>query len=168
LGAYRLQLRPGEKVLVDIRPHWSYLSGPLALAAAAIAAGVALDLGIPHTSVALHWVEGLAVAVPCLWLAVRVARWWTSSLVLTSVRLVEQWGVLTPEHAETPLTQVVSVTAVQTLLRRILGTGQAELEPRGENQVRQTYDVRKPVILQRVITRRLEPYADEDVGFGRP
>ena len=28
--------------------------------------GVALDVGFPHTSVALHWIEGLVVAVPCL------------------------------------------------------------------------------------------------------
>jgi hypothetical protein len=166
LAVHRLQLLADEKVLVDIRPHWSYLSGPLVVAAVTIGVGVALDVGYPHTSVALHWVEGLVVAVPCLWLAVRTARWWTTSLVLTTLRLVEIWGVASARHSEIPLESVEAVTAVQSLGRRILGTGRLELEIRGERRLRRVDDVRKPVILQRVITRRLRPYAEgsDDIG----
>ena len=168
MAVHRLQLLADEKVLVDIRPHWSYLSGPLAVAAITIGIGVTLDIAYPHTSVALHWVEGLVVAVPCLWLAVRTARWWTTSLILTSIRLVELRGVASTRHAETPLDSVVSVTAVQSLGRRILGTGRLDLEIRGERRLRRIDDVRKPVILQRVITRRLRPYSEsqEDLGLG--
>jgi uncharacterized membrane protein YdbT with pleckstrin-like domain len=168
LAVHRLQLLADEKVLVDIRPHWSYLSGPLAVAAVTIGIGVTLDIAYPHTSVALHWVEGLVVAVPCLWLAVRTARWWTTSLILTSIRLVELQGVASTRHSETPLDSVVSVTAVQSLGRRILGTGRLDLEIRGERRLRSIDDVRKPVILQRVITRRLRPYTEsqDDLGFG--
>ena len=166
MAGHRLQLLADEKVLVDIRPHWSYLSGPLVVAAVTIAVGVALDIGYPHTSVAVHWVEGLVVAVPCLWLAVRTARWWTTSLILTTLRLVEMWGVASAQHSETPLDSVVAVTAVQSLGRRVLGTGCLELEIRGERRVRRIDDVRKPVILQRIITRRLRPYAEGPDDFG--
>jgi len=166
LAVDRLQLRPGEQVLVDIRPHWSYLSGPLAVAAVTIGLGVALDVGFPHTTVVLHWIEGLVVAVPCLWLAVRTARWWRTSLILTSDRLVEQWGVSSPRHAETPLASVVSVTAVQPLLRRMVGTGCLELELLGEDRVRRIDDVRKPAVLRRIISRRLGPVPGADPGVG--
>jgi uncharacterized membrane protein YdbT with pleckstrin-like domain len=155
LAVDRLQLRPGEQVLVHIRPHWSYLSGPLAVAAVTIGLGVALDVGFPHATVVLHRIEGLVVAVPCLWLAVRTARWWTTSLILTSDRLVEQWGVSSPRQAETLLADMASVTAVQSLLRRMVGTGRLELELLGDDRVRRIDDVRKPAILQRIITRRL-------------
>jgi uncharacterized membrane protein YdbT with pleckstrin-like domain len=160
LAVHRLQLLPDERILVDIRPHWSYLSAPLAVATVVIGLGVALDVGFPHTSVTVHWIEGLVVAVPCLWLAARTARWWTTSLVVTSVRLVEKWGVMSPRYAETPLAHVVSVLAVQSLVRRIFGTGRLELEIRGEGHVRRIDDVRKPMILQRIITRRLQPYGE--------
>ena len=168
MAVHRLQLLPDERVLVDIRPHWTYLSGPLAVATLVIGIGVALDVAFPNASVTVHWIEGLVVAVPCLWLAARTARWWTSSLVLTSVRLVEQWGVLSPRYAETPLAYVVSVLAVQSLVRRILGTGHLELEIRGESRVRRIDDVRRPVILQRIITRRLAPYGEDqdELGYG--
>jgi uncharacterized membrane protein YdbT with pleckstrin-like domain len=156
LAAHRLQLPPGEKVLVDIRPHWSFLSAPLAVSLAAIAIGVALDIGIPHTSVTLHWVEGLAVAVPCAWLAVRVVRWRTTGLMVTSQRIVERWGVVSRRQAETRLDQIATVTVIRSLLRQIVGTGRLELETWDE-EVRWIHDVRKPVILQRVINRRLGP-----------
>jgi hypothetical protein len=157
LAAHRLQLQPGEEVLIDIRPHWSYLSGPLVVSLVVIGIGVALDVGLPHTSVALHWVEGLVVAVPCLWLATRVVRWRTTSLVLTSFRIIEQWGMLSWQQSETGLSEIQSVTAVQSLGRRLIGTGQLELEIHGFDELRVIDDVRKPVILRRVINRRLRP-----------
>jgi len=166
LADHRLQLLPGENVLFDIRPHWSFLSGPLVASVIAIAVGVALDIGIPHTSIALHWVEGLVVAVPCGWLAVRVVRWRTTRLVLTSLRLTELWGVLTRRQAETALADIRAVTVVQALGRRVIGTGRLELEIRGDDHVRWIDDVRKPMIVQRVIHRRLQPYPDRGVAFG--
>jgi hypothetical protein len=163
LAVDRLQLRPGEQVLVRIRPHWSYLSGPLVVATVTIGLGVALDVGFPHATVALHWIEGLVVAVPCLWLAVRTARWWTTSLILTSDRLVELRGM---RQAETPLASVVSVTSVQPLVRRMVGTGRLELELVGEDRVRRIDDVRKPAVLRRIIARRLRPVPDPGGGAG--
>jgi uncharacterized membrane protein YdbT with pleckstrin-like domain len=158
LAVRQLGLLPHEEVLVDIRPHWTYLSGPLAVALVFVAVGVTLDVVFPHSSVALHWVEGLVVAVPCAWLAVRAVRWWTNRLILTSFRLIEQSGVLSRRTAATPLADIASVVVVRSLVRRILGTGRLELELVGEGGIRWIDDVHKPVILQRVITRRLRPY----------
>jgi uncharacterized membrane protein YdbT with pleckstrin-like domain len=166
LAVSRLQLLPGENLLVEVRPHWSFLTGPLAVSAVAIAIGVALDVGIPHTSVALHWVEGLVVAVPCLWLAARVVRWRSTRVVLTSMRIIERWGILSRQEAETMLAHVASVTVVQTMLGRIIGSGRIELEVRGDDQLRWLADVRKPAVVRRVIHRRLQPYADPGPTFG--
>lgn len=144
-------------MLIDIRPHWSCLSGPLVVSCIVIGIGVALDVGVPHTSVPVHWVEGLIVAVPCLWLAARVVQWRTTRLVLTSARIVEQWGVLRRRQAETRLGEIESVTAVQSIGRRIVGTGQLELKIRGFDELRVIDDVRKPMIFRRVVNRRLGP-----------
>jgi uncharacterized membrane protein YdbT with pleckstrin-like domain len=153
---------------VELRPHWSFLTGPLVISIATIAVGVTLDIAVPHTSVALHWVEGVVVAVPCLWLAARVARWRTTNLVLTNQRLVEWRGVLSPRQGETMLSDLASVAVVQSLARRIVGTGRLELELRENSEIRWIDDVRKPVIVQRVIHRRLEPYAEPPFAQGSP
>jgi hypothetical protein len=166
LAVNRLQLLPEERVLVDIRPHWLFLSGPLALSLLTIGLGIALDVAYPHTTVVVHWIEGLVVAVPCIWLAARVVRWWTTSLVLTSTRLIEQWGTLTRQYSELPLADVASVSVVRSLPRRMVGTGRLELIIRSEGKVHWIDDVRKPVVLQRVINRRLLPEGGVHPGGG--
>ena len=166
MAVHRLQLLPTEEVLVDIKPHWSFLTGPLVVSIVALGIGVALDVGLPHTSVGMHWVEGVVVAVPGLWLAVRVVRWQTTSLVLTSFRIVECWGTLYRRQWEVRLSQIEAVTVIQSLFRRVVGTGQLEVVIWPEGEIRWIDDVRKPVVLQRVITRRLRPYGDP--GFDTP
>jgi hypothetical protein len=166
LAVHRLQLLPTEEVLVDIKPHWSFLTGPLVVSIVALGIGVALDVGLPQTSVGMHWVEGVVVAVPGLWLAVRVVRWQTTSLVLTSFRLIECWGTLSRRQWEVRLSRIEGVTVVQSLLRRVIGTGRLEVVTWPEGEIRWIDDVRKPVVLQRVITRRLRP--QDDPGFDAP
>jgi hypothetical protein len=148
---------PGEEILVDIRPHWSFLTGPLLISLAVVAVGVTLDVTIPHTSVALHWVEGAVVAVPCLWLAVRFVRWRRSWLLLTSLRLVDQWGAATGNRMEIPLDSIERVSVVQSFLRRVVGTGSIDVAVWGQGVLHRIEDVRKPTVLARVITRRLGP-----------
>jgi hypothetical protein len=161
LAVRRLSLHPTEEVLVDIAPHWSFLAGPLVAAVAAIAVGITLDVGIPHTSVDLHWAEGVVVAVPCLWLAARVVRWRRTRLVLTSARIVVCWGAVSRPRFEVGLSEIARADVVQSLFRRLVDTGRVELVLWEDGEVHEIDDVRKPLVLQRVITRRLRPPQDQ-------
>jgi uncharacterized membrane protein YdbT with pleckstrin-like domain len=142
---------------VQMRPHWSALSAPLLVSLAAVALGVALDVVFPRTTSTVHWIEGVVVTVPCLWLAVRATRWWYSSLILTPARLIQRWGVVVRGQGEVPLAQIEEVTAIQSVVRHLFGTGRLELVIRGESGVRWIDDVRKPDVVERVIARRLAP-----------
>ena len=153
----RPALLPGEEELVDIRPHWVFLSGPLLAALIAVSVGVALDVTVPHTSVAVHWVEGAVVALPCLWLAARVVRWRRCWLMLTSERLVDQWGAASGSQVDIPLDSIERVTAVQSPLRRLVGTGAIDVAVWGQGVLHRVEDARKPAVLVRIITRRLGP-----------
>jgi membrane protein YdbS with pleckstrin-like domain len=164
----RPPLLPAEEVLVDIRPHWTFLTAPLLTALAAVAVGVALDVGIPHTSVTLHWVEGAFVAVPCLWLAGRFVRWRRAWLLVTSFRLVDQWGAATGNQVDIPLDSIERVRVVQGPVRRVLGTGSIDVCVWGEGVLHRIEDARKPVILARVITRRLGPPPGESTDDPAP
>ena len=142
---------------MDIAPHWSFLAGPLAAALVAIAIGIALDVGIPHTSVDLHWVEGVVVALPYIWLAGRVIRWRRTRFVLTTARIVVCWGAVSRPRFEVGLAEIARADVVQSLLRRLVDTGRLELVLWENGEVRWIDDVRKPLVLQRVISRRLRP-----------
>jgi uncharacterized membrane protein YdbT with pleckstrin-like domain len=149
----------GEEILVDIKPHWMYLIGPLATAVAVVGLAVALEVGFPHTSVGWHRVEAIAAIIPCVWLILRFIRWRMTSLVVTSFRIVERFGVASSRTHEIWLSNVEAVDARQSLFRRLLGTGELEVTLYGEADIPVFRDVRKPVILQRVIARRLTPRA---------
>ncbi|HEY1988808.1 MAG TPA: PH domain-containing protein [Acidimicrobiales bacterium] len=147
----------GEEILVDIKPHWMYLIGPLLTAMAVVGLAVGLEVGFPHTSVGWHRVETVVAIIPCLWLVLRFIRWRMTSLVLTSFRLVERHGVASTRTTEIWLSNVAEVEATQSLFRRMLGTGELEVTLYGDDDIRIFRDVRKPVILRRVIARRLTP-----------
>ncbi len=153
--AARPPLLTGEQVLVDIRPHWVFLSAPLLAALVAVAVGITLDVAIPHTSVSLHWVEGAMVAIPGTWLAVRFVRWRRCWLMLTTDRLVDQWGAAPGNHVDIPLDSIERVTAVQSPVRRLVGTGAVDVVVWGQGVLHRVEDARHPTVLVRIISRRL-------------
>ncbi len=163
----RPPLLPAEQVLVDIRPHWTYLTGPLLAALATVALGVFLDVAVPHTSVTLHWVEGAVVAVPCAWLAVRFVRWRRSWLMVTSYRIVDQWGAASGNQVDIPLDSIDRLVVDQSVVRRILGTGSIDVVVWDQGVLHRIEDARKPAVLARIVTRRLPPPpGPEDPAWG--
>ena len=157
MATRRPPLFSGEEVLVDVRPHWTFLTGPLVISLVAVGLGIALDVAIPHTSVTLHWVEGIAVAVPCTWLAVRFVRWRRSWLLVTSYRIIDQWGAARGNQIDIPLDSIERVVVDQGLIRRLFGTGAIDVVVWDEGVLHRIEDARKPAILARIITRRLVP-----------
>ena len=157
----RPPLLPGEEILVDIRPHWVFLSAPLAVAMVAVAIGITLDVAYPHTSVDVHWIEGIVVAIPCAWLAARFVRWRRCWLMVTSARLVDQWGAASNNLIDIPLESIERVTTVQSPLRRLVGTGAIDVAVWGQGVLHRVEDTRKPAVLVRIITRRLGPPPEE-------
>ena len=105
--------------------------------------------------------KGVVVAVPCLWLAARVVRWRTDPVWCSPPSGSSSAGGRCRGRASrsgSPRSRRSDV--VQSLLRRLVGTGRLELVLWEDGEVRRIDDVRKPVVLQRVITRRLRPPPD--------
>lgn len=141
--------------MVDVHPHWLFLSGPAVATVVVVAAAVGVELGVPHEPSALHWVEGVVAAVPLCWLAARVVRWRLRRLLVTSQRILELRGVGQQRPAEVGLAEVERVDAVASLPRRLVGAGSLVLVLWGDDVVRVLEDVRRPDVLARIIARRL-------------
>ncbi len=157
MAPFRLLLRPDEEVLVDIRPHWSFLWGPLVVALVAVGLAIALDVSLPDTRISVHWAEGIVAAAGSVWLVVRFARWRRTGVVLTTERLIDQWGAGRRNRVEIPYDAIEQVVVDQGLLRSLAGTGTIEVLVWGEGPLHRIEDARKPVVLARIITRRLGP-----------
>jgi len=152
----RDQLDAEEDVLVDLRPHWAYLSGPVALSLAAVAAALIVQNQYPNAPQFVQIVLAVMVGLPVLWLIARVAKWLSTSLVVTDRRLIFRSGVFGRRVVQLRLQRIVDIHCNQSLLERVVGTGRLVVEVEGEEGALTVEDVRRPRALQRVLTRQLD------------
>lgn len=150
----RRLLFEGEDVVLDLRPHWWFFAGPtglLVLTLVALIATAASDLG--------EWATILSAGVvlaSLVWFAGRYLRWATTNFVLTSDRLIFRSGVVAKRGIEIPLERINTVFSHQTILERMLRTGDLVVESGGE-QGRETFsEIPKPPDVQNEIHRQID------------
>lgn len=144
-------LNPGERVELDLRPHWKFLAPAASLVALLVAAAVfCMVAGAPR------WAEVALVAallVALGWLAGRWLRWVTSSFVVTTQRLVVRRGVLGRTAREIPLDRLTDVTCRQSLFDRLVGCGDVLVESPGRDSPIVFADLPRPLAVQGLISR---------------
>jgi len=156
MGFPQKLLNPGEEVVVDVRPHWKYLFGPVLAVVMALAGSVAaLVAQVPH------WAELVlaGILVLCLlWLAGRYARWATTTFVVTSERLVLRKGVLRRSGREILIDRLTDISCNQTLTDRILRCGDVLLESPGRDSPEVFPDLPRPMVIQNEIYRLIQQH----------
>lgn len=130
-------LNEDEEVIHELRPHWTYLAGPAAGLAGSLvlAAVVAVKFEVDWITTLL-----LLVALAALgWVVARWAKWFTTTFVITTDRLIHRHGVFTKHGKEIPLERLNDVSFKKTLVQRIVGAGDLVVESAGE-QGQQIFD----------------------------
>ena len=151
-------LNEGEEVVLDLRPHWSFFSGPVvALVAALILAVVARNLpdGVVLALLAI-------AAIALVWCGARYARWATTNFVVTSDRLIHRYGVFAKRGQEIPLERLNDVSFHRTFLQRIIGAGNLLIESGGERGQQPFDHIAHPERVQNVIHKEIEAAQSRD------
>lgn len=150
----RKLLNADEEVVLDLRPHWRFFFGPallLLLIVVALVASAVTDLP--------EWVQ-LALAALTLvtlgWFAGRYARWASTSFVVTSDRLISRSGVFAKRGIEIPLENVQTVFFSQSIVERLLRSGDLVIESGGERGRQRFGDIGQPSRVQNEIHRQIE------------
>jgi uncharacterized membrane protein YdbT with pleckstrin-like domain len=154
----RKYLNEGEEVILDLRPHWFYLAGPVT----ALVAALVLALIVRDRS---QWIlfPVLALAVVALfWFLGRYAKWITTNFALTSDRLIYRSGVASRQGREIPLERLNDVSFHQSLLQRMLGAGDLLIESGGERGQEQFGSFAHPQDIQNEVHRAIEAAAARD------
>lgn len=120
----------GERVVLNLRPHWKAMIWPVTVLVLAVAAVIASFVML--SVVAGYVVAGLAVIVVAWltfwpWLV-----WRTTHYVLTNERVLLQTGVFSRERRDIPLSRVNDHSMSQKFIERILGCGTLTIESAGE------------------------------------
>jgi uncharacterized membrane protein YdbT with pleckstrin-like domain len=142
-----------EKLVVDIRPHWIALAGPVLLTIVIVVGEFLAWTNIPDDWPSWAKWGVLAVGI-VLFLAYAVRgflAWVTSHFVVTSDRLIHRSGWLAKRSMEIPLERVNDVSFHQTVFERVVGAGDLVIESGGEYGQNFFRDIRKPEEVQKTI-----------------
>ncbi|MDA8045408.1 MAG: PH domain-containing protein [Actinomycetota bacterium] len=148
------RLVEGENVVVDVRPHWWYLAGPVAILALVIAGAVtALVEGAPTW---VDWVVVGVLALAALWLVVRYLHWVTTRLIVTSTRIIERRGILGRAGREIPLSALTDIGYHQSIFERIIGAGDVVIESAGRDGQELFPDLPHPAAIHNEIYAQMQ------------
>jgi membrane protein YdbS with pleckstrin-like domain len=158
-----------EKVVLDLRPHWSLLIPPLLVGALAILGASLLYGLIPGSPVQQPLrlaVLGLGLGVLALWVLPRLVRWATTRFVLTSERLIYRRGLLARHAREIPIERLNDVTVSQSLWERLMGYGDVLVQAVGEPGRLPVHDLPHPRRVQDAISRAAASGPSEPAAVG--
>lgn len=152
-------LNDNETVSVDLHPHWWFLAGPVVAMTFAIGAAVAtLIVTEPGSTVrdVTAWSALAAMVLSAFWMISRYGRWLTTHFVITNRRVIFRTGLLTKRGIEIPVDRVNTVHFHQSVLERLVGTGDLLIESGGETGQQRFTDIRQPDRVQRVIHAEMD------------
>jgi uncharacterized membrane protein YdbT with pleckstrin-like domain len=150
----RKLLNEGEDVVLDLRPHWWFLSHAFVALALFIALSIVVQVNTDNDTLAL--ITLVPVLISLVWLLVKYAQWATTNFVVTTDRLIHRSGVVAKQGKEIPLERLNDITFNQSIFERMIGSGDLMIESGGERGQQMFSNIKKPEVVQNEIYRQIE------------
>jgi uncharacterized membrane protein YdbT with pleckstrin-like domain len=157
----RRLLNEDEEVVVDVRPHWIVMARPFLVLAAAIAAAIVVSAKTDNDPLLL--VVLAVVLVVLVWFLYRLARWATTNLVVTGDRLIVRSGIVAKRGREIPLERINDITVTQSVVNRLLRSGDLVVESAGERGQESFPECPRPTRVQNEIYVQMEAARDREL-----
>lgn len=159
-------LNEGERIILDLHPHWWDFVPPTALGVAGAVLGIMsseiADVDSNDFMKALEWIavraSWLLVVVCVAWLVKSVLQWSRTHFVVTNHRVIYREGLIARTGVEIPIRRVNNVNFHQSVFERLVGAGDLLIESGGEDGQSRFANIRDPEQVQNVIQRTLMEY----------
>ena len=148
-------LHDDEDVLIDTRPSWTALAGPGALGLLVLAGCLTGVVGWQGAPAWFGWVLLVAFVLAAARFGTRLLAWRSTSLAVTTSRVVFRSGVLRRRGREVPIESVQDVSFSQTLFERMARAGRVTCESAGERGGLPLVDVPRPEAFQAAVNRAI-------------
>ncbi len=155
-----------EEMVLDLKPHWIALVGPVIVLVLVILAEILLFANFDPPSV-VGWLALLAGAVLLIAFPIRsFLTWITSHFVVTSDRVIHRSGWLAKRSMEMPLERINDVTFTQSVFERLVGAGSLRIQSGSEYGQNHFRDIRRPEDVQKLIYEMAEANETRMRGTG--
>ncbi len=143
-----------EEIAAAFRPHWMAIVLPALISVLSVAAIIAAALLMEAPEV---WF--VVAGVLLIWLMVALPRWiswWFTHYVITNERVIVRRGFVARQGKEIPLEVINDVAFSQTVIERLLRSGDLLIESAGEQGQSRYSDIPDPEGIQALIYRHRE------------
>ena len=152
-------LTEDEQIVSMFRPHWRMLALPaLWLLGGIVAVVVIFQVIEAEGFIALALVVAVVLALIPLVISPLI-NWWFTYYVLTSERLITRTGMIARSGIELPLANINNVIFTQSIIERVLKSGDLVIESAGESGQSQFSDIPNPERFQSLLYRTREEQA---------
>jgi membrane protein YdbS with pleckstrin-like domain len=149
-------LQAGETIVFRAHPSRIGLVPPVALAIVAAIAGLLVYHGIGNQIALL--VAGAIVVVALLSALAGLVRLRSNEYILTTHRLIEQYGILSKRSVDSYLSKINNVEHSQSLWGRIFGFGDVMVDTASKDGVTVFPRIAQPVEFKRAVLAACEAY----------
>jgi uncharacterized membrane protein YdbT with pleckstrin-like domain len=154
----------GEDLVLDTRPHWIALVGPIAVTILVVvgwslAVGYGPDEGVGHD--VTFWGATIVAVLILLWYPVRrIVAWATSNFAVTTDRIIHREGFIAKHTMEIPLEAINDIRFHQSVFERMVGAGDLIIQSASEFGRNVFANIPDPEGTQRTIYRESEANKD--------
>ena len=152
----RRLLSDGEEIVLEIRPHWTFFTGPGLALVASGALTAAVFVEFPSAPVVIADALGALIALSAAWFGVRWLRWVTRSFVVSTMRVLCSSGFAGRKVDDIQLTQLNRAGMRQGLFGWIVRSGTLTLDTGGPDGVIRWHNTPHPADVQRVVNHQLD------------
>ena len=150
----RTNLKRDEKVILVIRQHWFVLALPILL----------VIIGI----IIWYKIEGYGYIIPLIlacYLGYEIIQRSYNIWVVTNLRVIDEYGVFSINSKESPLDKINNVTYNQSIMGRMFGYGNIQIQTAAEIGSTTYHKVERPQELKDAITQMQEDYKKSQNSF---
>lgn len=149
-------LTEDETVVSHFRPHWRMLAIPVLWLLGGIVAVVVIFQVINAEGWVAFALVGAVILAMIPLVVSPLIKWWFTYYVLTSERLITRTGMIARSGIELPLQNINNVLFNQSVIERVLKSGDLLIESAGESGQSKFSDIPHPERFQSLLYRTRE------------
>jgi uncharacterized membrane protein YdbT with pleckstrin-like domain len=155
----RANLKPTEKLILQTQKHWIVLINPaLVLLLFYIITVIAFWYNATAGMVFLAF-----TCIPLVYLLWKIIERKYDIWVVTNIRIIDEFGVLSHNAKESPIDKVNNVSFTQSFWGRLFGYGDVQIQTAAESGMTTYYYVSNPRLLTDTVTKCQEDFRQAQI-----